>query len=151
MVDSVDKKILRVIQKNSNQTNSEVAQQVGLSATPCLRRVHLLEEQSVITGYVALVNPSAVDLKFTAFVRITLERQDKVTIENFAKEMEQAPEVLECHLMAGTYDYLFRVIAKDLEDYQRFQMETLTKIKGIQNVVTEIPLRSIKQTTCLPI
>lgn len=150
-LDSIDRRILRVLQQDSNQTNTEVAQQVGLSATPCLRRVHLLEEQGVIAGYVALLNPAAVDLGFTAFVRVTLDRQDKTTVEHFAREMEKAPEVLECHLMAGSYDYLLRVIAKDLDDYQRFQMETLTKIKGLRNIQTEIPLKRVKQTSRLPI
>ncbi|WP_334007089.1 Lrp/AsnC family transcriptional regulator [Burkholderia cepacia] len=150
-LDAIDRRILRALQLNSNQTNAELAQQAGLSATPCLRRVHLLEEQGVIDAYVALLNPAAVDLRFTAFVRVTLERQDKTTVERFAREMEQAPEVLECHLMAGSYDYLLRVIARDLDDYQRFQMETLTQIEGVRNVETEIPLKRIKQTVRLPI
>ncbi|RQT64349.1 Lrp/AsnC family transcriptional regulator [Burkholderia cepacia] len=150
-LDAIDRRILRALQRNSNQTNAELAQQAGLSATPCLRRVHLLEEQGVIDAYVALLNPAAVDLRFTAFVRVTLERQDKTTVERFAREMKQAPEVLECHLMAGSYDYLLRVIARDLDDYQRFQMETLTQIEGVRNVETEIPLKRIKQTVRLPI
>ncbi|WP_175835088.1 Lrp/AsnC family transcriptional regulator [Burkholderia anthina] len=150
-LDAIDRRILRALQHNSNQTNAELAQQVGLSATPCLRRVHLLEEQGVIDAYVALLNPAAVELRFTAFVRVTLERQDKTTVERFAREMEHAPEVLECHLMAGSYDYLLRVIARDLDDYQRFQMETLTQIEGVRNVETEIPLKRIKQTVRLPI
>ncbi|HNU11069.1 MAG TPA: Lrp/AsnC family transcriptional regulator [Rubrivivax sp.] len=151
MLDSIDKRILRALQRNAKQTNAELAQEVGLSATPCSRRVQLLEKQGVIAGYVAMLNPAAVELKFMAFVRITLERQDKTTVERFAREMEAAPEVLECHLMAGSYDYLLRVVARDLDDYQRFQMETLTKIDGVRNVVTEIPLRSVKQTSRLPI
>ncbi|WP_175974073.1 Lrp/AsnC family transcriptional regulator [Burkholderia sp. BCC1047] len=150
-LDAIDRRILRALQQNSNQTNADIAQQAGLSPTPCLRRVHLLEEQGVIDAYVALLNPAAVELRFTAFVRVTLERQDKTTVERFAREMEQAPEVLECHLMAGSYDYLLRVIAKDLDDYQRFQMETLTQIEGVRNVETEIPLKRIKQTMRLPI
>ncbi|WP_323121371.1 Lrp/AsnC family transcriptional regulator [Burkholderia alba] len=150
-LDAIDRRILRALQRNSNQTNAELAQQAGLSATPCLRRVHLLEAQRVIDGYVALLNAAALDLSFTAFVRVTLERQDKTTVEHFAREIEKASEVLECHLMAGSYDYLLRVVAKDLDDYQRFQMETLTKIKGVRNVETEIPLKRIKQTTRLPI
>ncbi|WP_063552328.1 Lrp/AsnC family transcriptional regulator [Burkholderia territorii] len=150
-LDAIDRRILRALQRNSNQTNAELAEQAGLSPTPCLRRVHLLEEQGVIDAYVALLNPAAVELRFTAFVRVTLERQDKTTVERFAREMEQAPEVLECHLMAGSYDYLLRVIAKDLDDYQRFQMETLTQIEGVRNVETEIPLKRIKQTVRLPI
>nr|KVA16454.1 AsnC family transcriptional regulator [Burkholderia sp. NRF60-BP8] len=150
-LDAIDRRILRALQQNSNQTNADIAQQAGLSPTPCLRRVHLLEEQGVIDAYVALLNPAAVELRFTAFVRVTLERQDKTTVERFAREMERAPEVLECHLMAGSYDYLLRVIAKDLDDYQRFQMETLTQIEGVRNVETEIPLKRIKQTVRLPI
>lgn len=150
-LDTIDRRILRALQQNSNQTNAELAQQAGLSATPCLRRVHLLEEEGVIERYVALLNPVAVDLKFTAFVRVTLERQDKTTVEHFALEIGKASEVLECHLMAGSYDYLLRVIARDLDDYQRFQMEILTKIEGVRNVETEIPLKRIKQTTNLPI
>lgn len=151
MLDSIDKRILRALQRDADRTNAELAQEVGLSATPCSRRVQLLEKQGVIAGYVALLNPAAVELRFMAFVRITLERQDKTTVERFAREMEAAPEVLECHLMAGSYDYLLRVVARDLDDYQRFQMETLTKIEGVRNVVTEIPLRSVKQTSRLPI
>ncbi|WP_081084323.1 Lrp/AsnC family transcriptional regulator [Burkholderia territorii] len=150
-LDAIDRRILRALQRNSNRTNAQLAEEVGLSPTPCLRRVHLLEEQGVIDAYVALLNPAAVELRFTAFVRVTLERQDKTTVERFAREMEQAPEVLECHLMAGSYDYLLRVIAKDLDDYQRFQMETLTQIEGVRNVETEIPLKRIKQTVRLPI
>ncbi|AOK27397.1 Lrp/AsnC family transcriptional regulator [Burkholderia ubonensis] len=150
-LDAIDKRILRALQQNSNRTNAELAQHAGLSATPCLRRVHLLEEQGVIDAYVALLNPAAVELRLTAFVRVTLERQDKATVEHFAREIEKAPEVLECHLMAGSYDYLLRVIAKDLDDFQRFQMETLTRIAGVRNVQTEIPLKRIKQTTRLPI
>ena len=150
-LDAIDRRILRALQQNSTQTNADIAQQAGLSPTPCLRRVHLLEEQGVIDAYVALLNPAAVDLRFTAFVRVTLERQDKTTVERFAREMEQAPEVLECHLMAGSYDYLLRVIARDLDDYQRFQMDTLTQIEGVRNVETEIPLKRIKQTVRLPI
>ncbi|MEK6356726.1 MAG: Lrp/AsnC family transcriptional regulator [Burkholderia cenocepacia] len=150
-LDAIDRRILRALQQNSNQTNADIARQAGLSPTPCLRRVHLLEEQGVIDAYVALLNPAAVELRFTAFVRVTLERQDKTTVERFAREMEHAPEVLECHLMAGSYDYLLRVIAKDLDDYQRFQMETLTQIEGVRNIETEIPLKRIKQTVRLPI
>ena len=150
-LDAIDRRILRALQRSSNQTNIELAEQVGLSPTPCLRRVHLLEEQGIIEGYTALLNPAAVDLRFTAFARVTLERQDKATVEHFAREIERAPEVLECHLMAGSYDYLLRVIARDLDDYQRFQMEVLTQIEGVRNVVTEIPLKRVKQTTHLPI
>lgn len=151
MLDTIDKRILRALQRDSSQTNAELAEQAGLSATPCSRRIQLLKQRGVIAGYTALVNPAKVGLGFMAFVRITLDRQDKTTVEHFAREMEAAPEVLECYLMAGGYDYLLRVYARDLDDYQRFQMETLTRIEGVRNVVTEIPLKGIKQTNRLPI
>ncbi|MGA7777544.1 MAG: Lrp/AsnC family transcriptional regulator [Paraburkholderia sp.] len=150
-LDAIDRRILIELQRDARLQNTELAQRVGLSPSPCLRRVRILEESGVIDRYVALLAPSAVGLKMTIFVRVTLDRQDKQTVEHFAKVIQLIPEVLECHLMAGSYDYLLRVIAKDLDDYHRFQMEHLTRIKGVRNVETEIPLKGIKQTTEMPL
>ena len=131
--------------------NAELARQVGLSPSPCLRRVKLLEDAGFIRRYVALLEPAKIGIPLTFFVRVTLDRQDKLTVEHFANEMRKASQVVECHLMAGSYDYLLRVVAADLDHYQRFQMEHLTQIKGVKNVQTEIPLQMIKQTTELPV
>jgi Lrp/AsnC family transcriptional regulator, leucine-responsive regulatory protein len=150
-LDAIDRRILTELQRDARLQNTELAQRVGLSPSPCLRRVRILEESGVIACYVALLAPAAVDLKMTIFVRVTLDRQDKQTVEHFAKVIQSVPEVLECHLMAGSYDYLLRVVARDLDDYQRFQMEHLTRIKGVRNVETEIPLKRIKQTTEMPL
>lgn len=150
-IDSIDRRILGSLQRDARIQNTDLAEQVGLSPSPCLRRVRILEEGGVIDRYVALLKPAQLGLKLTIFVRVTLDRQDKVTVERFAREIQSIPEVLECHLMAGSYDYLLRVVAADLDDYQRFQMEHLTQIEGVRNVETEIPLKQIKSTTELPL
>jgi DNA-binding Lrp family transcriptional regulator len=150
-LDAIDRKILAVLQGEGRIQNIELAGKVGLSPSPCLRRVKNLEADGAIRGYVALLDGPEVGLPLTIFCRVTLDRQDKVGVESFAKAMAQVPEVLECFLMAGTYDYLLKVAAKDLNDYQRFQMEHLTPLPGVRNVVTEIPLKAVKATTALPV
>lgn len=150
-LDRIDRQILRHLQDDGRIHNSELADRVGLSPSPCLRRVKLLEEAGVIDHYSAMLNPVKLGLPMTIFVRVTLDRQDKATVEHFAAEIRGSAQVMECFLIAGSYDYLLRVVAADLEDYQRFQMEQLTQIAGVRNVQTEIPLRCIKQATSYPV
>ncbi len=150
-LDAIDKRILRALQHNGRMQNTELAQAVGLSASPCLRRVKLLEDAGIIDQYVALLKPSKIQLGLPIFVRVTLDRQDTATVEHFAAEVARLPEVMECHLMSGNYDYLLRVVTANLEEYQRFQMEYLTTIHGVRYVQTEIPLKQIKQTTAFPL
>jgi DNA-binding Lrp family transcriptional regulator len=150
-LDRIDKRILAELQNNGRLQNVDLARRVGLSPSPCLRRVKQLESRGVIERYAALVSGPAVGFPLTIFCKVTLDRQDKIGVERFAEMMSQVPEVLECFLMAGTYDYLLRVSAADLEDYQRFQMEHLTPLPGVRNVVTEIPLKQVKSTTRLPV
>jgi DNA-binding Lrp family transcriptional regulator len=150
-LDAIDRRILRVLQADGRLANSELAKQVGLSPSPCLRRVKMLEDSGVIWRYSALLSGAAVGLPMTLYCRVTLDRQDKAGIEGFAKAIAGVPEVLECHLMAGSYDYLLKVAAASLDDYQRFQMQHLTPLPGVRNVVTEIPLKTIKGTSSLPV
>jgi Lrp/AsnC family leucine-responsive transcriptional regulator len=150
-LDAIDKRILNALQRDARIQNLELAQKIGLSPSPCLRRVRLLEESGVIDRHVTLLTPAAVDIHLTVFVRVKLERQDKETVEHFASEIQKATRALECHVMSGSYDYLLKVVARDLGDYQRFQMEHLTMIRGVQYVETEIPLKQIKQSTELPL
>jgi DNA-binding Lrp family transcriptional regulator len=150
-LDAIDHRILRALQVDGRLHNTELASQVGLSPSPCLRRVKLLEDVGTIARYVALLDRSAVGLPMTIFCRVTLDRQDKAGIEGFAQAIAGVPEVLECHLMAGAYDYLLKVAAASLDDYQRFQMRHLTPLPGVRNVVTEIPLKTVKSTTYLPV
>jgi Lrp/AsnC family transcriptional regulator, leucine-responsive regulatory protein len=150
-LDAIDRRILQALQRDARIQNTALADIAGLSPSPCLRRVRLLEENNVIERYVALLRPAAVGLHMTLFVRVTLERQDQASVENFAAEIQLVPQVLECHLMSGSYDFLLRVAVADLGDYRRFQQKHIASIKGVRNVETEIPLQRIKLTTELPV
>ncbi|WP_342030484.1 Lrp/AsnC family transcriptional regulator [Pseudomonas syringae] len=150
-IDAMDRRILRALQRDGRLQNLELAKQVGLSPSPCLRRVRLLEEAGVIERYVALVNPLKVNVPVTLFVRVWLTGQDEATVDRFVEAVRELPEILECHLMAGDCDFLLRVVAADLDAYRQFQIKHLARIQGVQNLKTEVPMQKIKLTTELPV
>jgi Lrp/AsnC family transcriptional regulator, leucine-responsive regulatory protein len=149
--DDIDRHILQLLQRDGRLHNVELAKQVGLSPSPCLRRVKRLEEAGVITRYAALLDPAKIDLGLTVFARVWLTGQDEDTVNPFIEAIRKVPEVVECHLMAGDCDFLLRVLARDLEDYRRFQIEHLGRIKGVRNIKTDIPMQKVKQSTELPV
>jgi len=122
----IDKGILRALQRDGRMPNNELAKVVGLSPSPCLRRVRLMEEAGVIDRYVAVLNPSRIGKGLTFFTRIWLNAQDEGTIEHFATEVAKLPQGLECYLMLGDCDALVCVVAADVDDYPRFQSEHLS-------------------------
>jgi DNA-binding Lrp family transcriptional regulator len=150
-LDDIDLRILRALQENGRMQNTELADIVGLSPSPCLRRVRLLEEAGVIERYVALVNAAKVGMNLTVFARVWLTGQDAATVDHFTSRVKRLPQVVECHLMAGDCDFLLRVVAENLDAYRKFQAEHLTRIKGVQSVKTDIPMQSVKLTSALPI
>ncbi len=150
-LDAIDRHILNALQRNGRLQNVELAQQVGLSPSPCLRRVRLLEEAGVIERYVAVLNAAKVGKGLTIFARVWLKGQDAETVNHFTEQIRLLPEVVECHLMAGDCDFLLRVVAADLDEYRRFLSEHLTHIRGVQNVKTDIPMQKIKLTSELPV
>jgi len=150
-LDRTDRRILAALQRNGRLTNLELAGMVGLSPSPCLRRVRLLEEAGVIDRYVALLDPVKVGAGFTVFARVWLRGQDEETVNRFTSAILKLPEVVECHLMAGECDFLLRVVAADLDAYRRFQIEHLGRIEGVQNIKSDIPMQKIKQSTELPL
>lgn len=150
-MDLVDKRILQTLQHNGKLQNNELANVVGLSPSPCLRRVKQLEEEGVIEKYVALLNPQKVNLGLTVFARIWLKEQDEKTVNAFVEAIQEMNEVVECQLMAGDCDFFLRIVVADLDAYRKFQINRLNRISSIQNVKTEIPLQTIKRTTVLPI
>jgi len=150
-LDSTDRRILRVLQAHGRTANNELADTVGLSPSACLRRVRALEDAGVIERYVALLDASKIGKGFTAYARVWLTGQDIETVDHFTEQVRQLPEIVECHLMAGESDFLLRVVAADLDAYRQFQIEHLTRIKGVQNVKTEIPMQKIKLTSELPV
>ena len=150
-LDAIDRRILNVLQRDGRMQNVELAKDVGLSPSPCLRRVRLLEEAGVIERYVAVLNATKVGKGLTVFARVWLKGQDAETVDHFTEAVKKLPEVVECNLMAGDCDFVLRIVAADLDDYRQFQIKHLTRIKGVQSVKTEIPMQKIKLTSELPV
>ncbi|MBW8808351.1 MAG: Lrp/AsnC family transcriptional regulator, partial [Lysobacter sp.] len=144
-------RILRALQDNGRMHNTELAQAVGLSPSPCLRRVRLLEEAGVIERYVAVVDPAQVGFHQTLFTRVWLTAQDADTIDRFIEAMKRLPQVMECYIMLGECDAMLRLVVADLDDYRRFQTQHLTRANGIQNVKTDLPSQIVKRSYALPL
>ena len=150
-IDRTDVKILDLLQEEARLSNVELAQAVGLSPSPCLRRVRLLEEGGVIRRYVTLLDPAKVGLPVSVFVQITLERQVESALQLFEDAVRKHPEVMECYLMTGDADYLLRVVAPDLESYQRFLLDNLTRIPGVASIKSSFALKQVGYRTALPL
>lgn len=150
-LDETDRRILRALQDNGRMQNTELAQHIGLSPSPCLRRVRLLEEAGVIERYAAVVDPVKVGFPQTLFARVWLTAQDAETVDRFIEAMKRLPQVMECYIMLGECDGMLRVVVEDLDDYRRFQTRHLTRANGIQNVKTDLPSQIVKRTYALPI
>ena len=150
-LDNTDRRILRVIQEEARVSNSELAERVGLSPSPCWRRVRTLEENGVIERYVTLVNAKAVGLPINVFATVTLEKQAESALELFERAVKKRPEVMECNLMTGEFDYLLRVVVPDLAAYERFLMDHLTRIKGIASIKSSFSLKQVSYKTALPL
>lgn len=151
LIDELDHRILSQLQHNGRMTNQELSERVGLSPSPCLRRLKQLEDHSVITRYVALVDPNRLGLGVTAFIRVGLDRQDDRHLANFEEAVGDFPEVMECYLMTGDADYQLRVLVEDLKSYEDFLRHKLTKIEGVAHVSTSFALRPVIYKTALPI
>ena len=150
-MDYIEYKLLNSLQKNARLTNLELAKQVGLSASPCLRRVKSLEESGVITGYCAIINQNKVHLSVNVFVQVSLERQSEERLQIFEENIMEYREVMEAYLMTGEADYLLRIVVKDLQAYEKFLKDNLTKIKGIASIRSYFSLKQVTRKYNLPI
>lgn len=150
-LDATDLRILGVLQRAGRITNAELAERVNLSASACHRRVARLEAEGVIAGYAAMVDPRAVGRRSTVFVEITLSGQSDELLEAFERAVARIPDVLECHLMAGTADYLLKVVARDTEDFARIHRRHLARLPGVAQMQSSFALRTVVQTTALPL
>lgn len=148
-LDGIDRHILESLQRDGRLSNADLAGTVGLSASPCWRRVKALEEAGIIKGYVALVDAKAVGLPVSVFMSVSLTTQVQSALQRFEKAVAQRPEVMECYLMTGDSDYLLRVVVPDLEAYERFVMD-FTRIAGVGQIRSSFALRPVKQGTALP-
>ena len=146
-----DRKILRIIQKNGRISNAELADEIGLSTSACHRRLKRLFDESIISKVVALVNEKAIKLNLTVFVEIKLLRQVDEVLEEFERAVRLIPEVLECNLMAGSADYLLKVVVGDAEDFERIHRKYLSRLPNVSNMTSSFSLRRVHKTTALPI
>ena len=151
MLDDIDRHILSLLQENARLSIVELANQVGLSASPCARRVKLLEERGVIRRHVSLLDATRVGLPVSVFVSVTLERQIEPALQRFEEAVSSYPEVMECYLMTGPRDYLLRVVVADLAAYERFIKEKLTRLSGIASIESSFALEQVKYTNSLPL
>ncbi|MDO9318522.1 MAG: Lrp/AsnC family transcriptional regulator [Gammaproteobacteria bacterium] len=150
-LDKTDLKILQQLQSNGRISNAELADTVGLSPSPCLRRVRALEEAGVLRRYVGLVDPRAVGLPISVFVNVSLRSQERASLEEFEQQILQYREVMECYLMTGGFDYMLRVVVPDLDSYQRFLADKLTRIKSVANIQSSMTLKQVVYKTELPL
>lgn len=150
-LDKIDVKVICALQADGKMTIGELAEQVGLSASPCARRVRLLEKSGVIKGYSAVIDQKKVGLPISAFASIKLERQREEDLDRFAQAVAKWPEVADCYLMTGQRDYLMRIVARDLESYEQFLKQKLTRLDGVASIETSFALGQVKRSEVLPI
>ncbi|MCR9157192.1 MAG: Lrp/AsnC family transcriptional regulator [Rhodobacteraceae bacterium] len=150
-LDDTDRRILRVLQRKGRVSNAELAESVNLSASACHRRVQRLETDGYIRDYVALLNARKLGFPTTVFVEIKLSSQADELLEAFEKAVSRVPDVLECHLMAGTADYILKIVAEDTEDFARIHRQYLTRLPGVAQMQSSFALRTVFKTTALPV
>ena len=150
-IDDIDRKILAILQSNAHATSEQLSEEVGLSPSPCARRVRNLEATGVIRSYVAVVDQVKVGLPISVFASIKLERQREEELDRFAKAVQRWPEIVECYLMTGQRDYLLRIVVKDLEAYEAFLKRTLTRLEGVASIESSFALGQVKHAQPLPI
>ncbi|NQU70724.1 MAG: Lrp/AsnC family transcriptional regulator [Rhodospirillales bacterium] len=150
-LDEIDYRILACLQGNARISNSDLAQEIGLSPSPCLRRVRDLEKSGAIKGYATLLEPSVVGLPVSVFVQVTLERQVEHALEDFERTVLARPEVMECYLMTGDADYLMRIVVADVTAYEIFLKEHLTRAPGVASINSSFALNQVKYGTALPL
>ncbi|MBN35539.1 MAG: ArsR family transcriptional regulator [Rhodospirillaceae bacterium] len=150
-MDAYDRNILSHLQQNGRASNVELAEDVGLSPSPCLRRVRELERRGVIRQYAALLDASAVGLGVSVLAEVRLERQTEALLDDFEAHIRARPEVVECYLMTGDHDYMLRIVVPDLEAYRTFVLDHLSKAPGVSNIRSSFALKQVKYSTALPL
>jgi Lrp/AsnC family leucine-responsive transcriptional regulator len=150
-LDATDRRILAALQKEGRITNAELSERINLSPSACHRRVQRLEEDGFIAAYVALVDARKLGKPTTVFVEITLESQAEDLLDAFEREVARVPDILECHLMAGSADYLIKIVAEDTEDFARIHRRFLSRLPGVRQMQSSFALREVVRTTALPV
>lgn len=150
-LDAFEKKILALLQEDGSLSTSAIAEKVGLSASPCWRRIDRLERDGFVRRRVALVDRKLVGLNAQVFAQVKLNAHGRANLDEFTEAIRAFPQVLECHVLMGPVDFLLRIVAPDIEAYERFFFDSLSQLPGVQEVNSTIALSEIKSTTALPI
>ncbi len=150
-LDRYDRTILQALQQDGRISNVQLAARVNLSESACLRRVRALEQDGLIERYVALLNQKKAGVGGTVFVHIALRREEQSELAAFEKAVQDIPEIMECYLMTGEFDYLLRVVVSDMADFERVHNEALTRLPGVARVNSSIAIRTVTKTTELPL
>jgi len=150
-IDTTDRRILGALQGDGRMSNADLSERVNLSPSACHRRVQRLEASGLIARYVALLDPRKLDRPTTVFVEITLSGQTEEALDAFEREVALIPDLLECHLMAGTADYLLKISARDTDDFARIHRRYLARLPGVAQMHSSFSLRTVFQTTALPV
>ena len=150
-LDRYDKAILKALQRDGRISNVQLAALVSLSESACLRRVRALEDSGLIDRYAALLNQARSGLSVDVFVHIGLHREETRELQAFEEAVRSIPEVMECYLMTGEFDYLLRVVVADMADYERLHKDALTRLPGVARVNSSVAIRTVQKTTELPL
>ncbi|MUU78898.1 Lrp/AsnC family transcriptional regulator [Winogradskyella endarachnes] len=145
-LDKIDIQLLSILQKNSNRTTKSIAEELGMSTSPIFERIKKLEKEGYIENYVAVLNNKKIGLKLTVFIGITLQGHTRSYLEKFVKEINNFPEVVECHRVSGNFDYLLKLVVEDIEAYETFIISKLTLLPYLGNVQSLIALSTSKET-----
>lgn len=150
-LDAIDRRMLRLLQQDGRITNADLARQVALSESACLRRLRALESAGVIGRYAAMINERAVGLPISVFVTVTLASQSEAALTAFEAAVAAVPEVMECYLMTGGSDYLLRLVVRDVDDLERLHAKALTRLPGVNRVSSSVAMRAVVKRGALPV
>ncbi len=150
-LDSFERRILAELQRDASQTTAEIAEKVGLSPSPCWRRMDRLEKEGFISGRVALVDRRKVGLNAHIFAQVKLNAHGRAHLDEFSEAIRGFPEVLDCYVLMGPVDFMLRIVAKDIEAYERFFFDKLSQVPGVQEINSTVALSEIKSTVSLPL
>jgi len=150
-LDQIDHKILNYLQENARITNADLADKVGLSPTPCLRRLRRLENDGIIKGYHTEINRELLGINVTVLILVKLEREDDITLREFENSIKDRTEVMECYLVTGKFDYFVRVVVPSLSAYESFLSETLLRMPNVSTVESSFTLREVERKTVVPL
>jgi Lrp/AsnC family transcriptional regulator len=150
-LDKIDHRILAALQEDASRSAAQIAEAVGLSQSPCWRRMQRLREEGYISKVVALLDRKKIGLRAQLFVQVKVISNDQASLAAFSKAIQEFPEVMECHVMLGAFDFLLRVVTKDLEAYEKFYFDTLSRVPNIREVNSFVAAQEVKYTTAFPL